>query len=162
MAGRGAAPKDPDKRIGKHAPIRGEWQPSPGRGWQHGPIPAPPDGLNADALAAWQTWMQSWFASHWTPDDLPGLVLVALLYSQMRDYHGDPYVEKKVRGKDEYAFVLRPNPATELRQMMDNYGITPKGQQDRRWQAPKDDAPAVSAATPEVAGPYAGLRVVNE
>lgn len=163
MAGRGPAPKDPTKRVNHNLPIRGEWQPTPGRGWQHGAIPAPPDGLRPEAIEAWDVWMKSWFASHWTPDDLPGLALVASLYSQVRDYFDDPHVEKKIRGKDETVFVLKPNPATELRQMMDNYGITPKGQQDRRWVAPADDVPqpaVVGSTESPDAGPYAALKVV--
>jgi len=47
----------------------------------------------------------------------------------------------------------------ELRMLMDNYGITPKGQQERHWTAPKVDEPA--KPTPDAAGPYAGLRVVK-
>lgn len=161
MAGRGAAPKEPDKRVGKHVPQRGEWQATPGRGWQHGTIPPPPDALRSDTLAAWQTWMESWFASHWTVHDLPGLRIVAQLYDLCQSYYEDPYVEKKVRGKDEYVFVLKPNPATELRQMLDNYGITPKGQQDRRWIVPTADAPAaVQPEQQDEAGPYGGLRAV--
>ena len=44
---------------------------------------------------------------------------------------------------------------------MDEYGITPKGQQDRRWLPPKTpDAPLPSAGDDD-AGPYAGLKLVN-
>lgn len=163
MAGRGAAPKDPDKRVGKHVPQRGEWQATAGRGWQHGPVPDPPPALRDDTLDAWQTWMESWFASHWTVHDLPGLRIVAQLYDLCQSYYEDPYVEKKVRGKDETVFVLKPNPATELRQMMDNYGITPKGQQDRRWVAPNEDKAervVVGSSDHALAGPYAALKVV--
>jgi hypothetical protein len=61
--------------------------------------------------------MGAWFAVHWTPSDLPGLYLVIGLYDQVQ------------RGEFQRA--------TELRLHMDNYGITPKGQQDRRWKAPE-------------------------
>jgi hypothetical protein len=43
--------------------------------------------------------------------------------------------------------------------MMDNYGVTPKGQQDRRWLPRKDDAPL--RAPDEDASPYRGLKVVT-
>lgn len=83
--------------------------------------------------------MEAWFASHWTPHDLPGLETTILLYDQVR------------RGEFQRA--------TELRQMMDNYGITPKGQQDRRWAPPK---PADTPKDDPQADPYGHLRVVNE
>jgi len=49
---------------------------------------------------------------------------------------------------------------TELRQLMDNAGISPKGRQDRRWQPPKADAE--SASKPQATSRYAGLRVVAQ
>lgn len=103
--------------------------------------------------------MRSWFAARWLPADLPGLRTVIQLYDQCERYFADPYVERENR-KGETVWVLRPNPTTELRQFADNYGITPKGQQDRRWTAPKDeDAPT---AKPAAGSRYGALRVVNE
>lgn len=84
--------------------------------------------------------MQSWVAAHWTESDLPGLRQLARMYDQVE------------RGE----FVRM----TELRLLMDTYGITPKGQQDRRWAAPKADE-AAPAASETLAGPYGALRVVN-
>ncbi len=83
--------------------------------------------------------MTAWFASYWTPDDLPALRQIIRLYDQVE------------RGEFQRA--------TELRYAMDGYGITPKGQQDRRWTRPISEMDGGSA---EVAGPdpYAGLRVV--
>jgi hypothetical protein len=121
-------------------PIRGEWQPSTGSGWQHSPFPAPPDGLLTPSRAAWEVWFRAWFASHWTPDDLPGLRQVIRLYDQVE------------RGEFQRA--------TELRLSMDTYGITPKGQQDRRWAAPKSQSEPLAAAP--AAGKYGHLRAVNE
>lgn len=146
MAGRGPAPKLTRRRA--NVPARGEWQPAPGVGWQHGDIPPPPPKLLAASRTAWRTWMRAWFASYWTADDLPALRQVIRLYDQVE------------RGEFQRA--------TELRYAMDSYGITPKGQQDRRWVAPARGAvPAVDAPT-EVAAPveepespYAGLRVVS-
>jgi hypothetical protein len=63
--------------------------------------------------------MGAWFAAHWTLDDLPGLRTLIRLYDQVE------------RGEWPRA--------TELRLSMDTYGITPKGQQDRRWARPVDD-----------------------
>lgn len=133
----------------------------PGIGWQHGPLPDAPEGVHADTRKAWGVWMRSWFASHWTPDDLPGLEHLASLHSEVRSAFHDPFVESEgPRGGPIY--VRRPCPNTELRQMLDNYGITPKGQQDRRWVRP-EGAEQPAAATPPPATPsrYAHLRIAQ-
>lgn len=90
---------------------------------------------------AWVTWMQSWVASHWTTTDLPGLRQLIRIYDQVE------------RGEFQRS--------TELRLGMDTYGITPKGQQDRRWVAPEQP----EVAPPKAAKPqsrYGHLVVVNE
>lgn len=139
MAGRGPAPK-PESRT-RHKPQRGNWRPAPGRGWQHGEIPKPPTGLLKASKDAWAVWMSSWFAAHWTPDDLPGLRQVIRLYDQVE------------RGEFQRA--------TELRLSMDTYGITPKGQQDRRWKPPEDD-PVESSEPAGRSSRYSHLRVVDD
>lgn len=84
--------------------------------------------------------MTAWFAAYWTPEDLPALRQVIRLYDQVE--------------RDEY------QRASELRLAMDSYGITPKGQQDRRWLRPQ--SPAAVPAKPTSPQPYAHLRVVGE
>ena len=121
MAGRGAAPKPTSERRNRSAPQRGEWGSVDAVGWQHGDVPAAPEGLTDAAVETWQVWFAAWFAAHWTPEDLPGLRTVIRLYDQVE------------RGE-----FTRAN---ELRLQMDTYGITPKGQQDRRWVRPSTDAP---------------------
>ena len=138
MPGRGPAPKA-NRRNKADKPIRGEWQATPGYGWQHGPTPEPPDGLVIASREAWAIWMQSWFASHWTPSDLPGLRKVIQLYDATE------------RGE--------LHRSAELRMSMDNYGITPKGQQDRRWSPPKDEDKPVDSRHSDP-DPYGHLRVV--
>jgi hypothetical protein len=108
------APKLPGARQRRNVPERGEWQAADTAGWQHGEVPAPPDGLTSASVTAWETWMAAWFASFWTPDDLPGLRQLVRLYDQVE--------------RNEF------QRAGELRLQMDTYGITPKGQQDRRWR----------------------------
>lgn len=157
MAGTGPAPSVNRRR--RNVPVRGDWRATPGIGWQHGPIPEPPDGLLAPTVEVWRTWMRSWWASHWVPEDLPALAIIVRLYDQCESFFDDPYVERSTR-KGDSIFVLKPNPTTELRQMMDNFGITPKGQQDRRWTPPKADETPVAAAEGD-SGPYAELRVVS-
>lgn len=114
MAGTGPPPNDTRRRANE--PERGEWRATPGIGWQHGEPPPPPTKLVKASRAAWSIWMGAWFAAHWTPEDLPGLRQVIRLYDQVE--------------RGEYVR------AGELRLQMDNYGITHKGQQDRRWVPP--------------------------
>ncbi len=156
MAGRGPAPK-PNSRT-RHKPLRGSWKPAAGTGWQH-EYPERPDGLLPATVAVWDTWMKSWWAANWRPEDLPGLHVVIRLYDQCESYFQDPYTIKTTP-KGETVFVLKPNPTTELRQMMDNYGITPKGQQDRRWQPPKPDETQKPEADTPKPSRYAHLRAV--
>jgi hypothetical protein len=113
MAGRGPAPKP--ERYRRGTPSRGEWKPSPDGGWQYD-LPEPPPGISPTAAAVWEGWFKSWWAANWSQDDLPALRFVIRLYDRVT--RGD---------------VKR---AAELRQWMDSYGITPKGQQDRRWVKP--------------------------
>ena len=117
MAGKGPAPKANRRR--QNAPARGEWSVAEGEGWQHGEVPEPPDGLLEASRLAWSTWMGAWFAAHWGPADLPALRLVIRLYDQVE------------RGE----FTR----SAELRMSMDTWGISPKGQQDRRWAPPVED-----------------------
>jgi hypothetical protein len=140
MPGRGPAPK-PESRT-RHKPIRGEWKATPGAGWQHGDIPAPPPGLMPTTLLTWDTWMRSWVAANWMPDLLPQINVAIKLYDSFE--------------RGEFKNV------TELRQWMDSLGLTPKGQQDRRWAPPKaDELPAAATDdAPVAASRYAHLRAV--
>lgn len=140
MAGRGPAPKA-DRRNKSDAPIRGDYVARPGEGWQHGELPKPPVGLMPASVEAWNVWMRAWFAAHWTPADLPGLRKVIQLYDQTE------------RGEFQRS--------AELRMSMDTYGITPKGQQDRRWQAPKEEPQAAPDETPQPGQRFAHLRAVG-
>ena len=118
MAGRGPAP-DPN-RLRSGTPTRGDWTPSPDGGWQHD-IPAPPPGISPAAVEVWDGWFRAWWAGNWTPDDVPALLFVIRLWDRVN--RGD---------------VKR---AGELRQWMDGYGLTPKGQMDRRWRRPDPPRP---------------------
>ena len=128
-------------RRNAHPPQRGEWTAAPGIGWQHGDIPPAPDGLKAPSRDVWGVWMRAWFAAHWTPEDLPGLHVVITLY--------DKVMEEGERQR-----------ANELRYQMEAYGITPKGQQDRRWTKPKTDIPPEAEKKAASGGRYTHLRSV--
>lgn len=136
-----AANPPQETRRRRNKPVRGDWKPTTTSGWQHGAIPEPPDGLLAPSIAAWNTWMRAWFAVHWTPEDLPGLRQLVRTYDQL----------------ERNEFQRGP----ELRLLMDTYGITPKGQQDRRWVAPKPDAKPAAEAQEDADDPYRHLRVVS-
>jgi len=92
------------------------------------------------SVGAWDTWMGAWFAANWRPEDLPGLRQLIRLYDQVE--------------RNEF------QRCGELRLGMDTYGITPKGQQDRRWAPPQVEKPAVGRPS----GPSARdrLHVVGE
>jgi hypothetical protein len=141
----GPAPKATRRR--RNEPTRGEWTRSEAVGWQHGDPPKPPPRLLKATRDAWTVWMGSFFAAHWIPDDLPGLRQIARLYDQVE------------RGEFQRA--------GELRLQMDGYGMTPKGQQDRRWARPTwvvSEPPTADdpEPTPEAPDPYVHLRVVGD
>lgn len=139
MAGRGPAPKT-ERRNPSDVPARGEWTPAPGFGWQHGDSPSAPSGLLKASREAWEVWMRAWYAAHWGPEDLPSLRQLIRLYDQVE--------------RGEY------QRSTELRLAQDTWGITPKGQQDRRWKPPADETPKqVAAKTTER---WAHLQVVDK
>jgi hypothetical protein len=138
MAGRGPAPKPDGERRRRAKPTR-DWKPTPGTGWQHGDLPDPPDGLLKASREAWHTWLTAWFAAHWTPADLPGLRHLIRLYDQVE------------RGEFQRA--------SELRLSMDTYGISPKGQQDRRWKPPEEGEQKPEKAS---GAKYGHLRAVPE
>lgn len=88
--------------------------------------PDPPTGLMPASVAAWETWFDSWFSWFWTPSDIPALRQVIRLYDQ---------VEREQWQR-----------ASELRLQMEAFGITPKGQLERRW-APMGATEPVKADT---------------
>jgi hypothetical protein len=138
----GPAPKFARRR--RNVPERGEWQPTVGIGWQGDEWPKCPSNLKPATRRTWEVWFSSWFASHWTEDDLPMLELIARLY--------DKCVTDQASASEQNQF----------RQLADSYGITPKGQQDRRWQPPKEEpAPVVDTET-TFASRYGHLRAVGE
>ena len=141
MPGRGPTPKEHRSRArDEKARIRGDWKLSETAGWQHGELPEPPDGLLEASRAAWETWFRAWWAAHWTPEDLPMLRQVIRLYD-------------KVERNDFTAAEL-----AQYRQLLESYGITPKGQQDRRWKPP--EAPPKAEEGPSISA-YGHLKAVE-
>lgn len=136
MAGRGRTPKAQSRT--RHKPIRGPWRTTEGVGWQHGEIPEPPDDLLEVSHEVWRAWFSGWFAAFWGPEDVPGLPQCIRLYNEVE------------RGE----FQRSP----ELRLTMDTYGITAKGQQDRRWVRPEPSEEPKARPTKRR---YAHLKVVS-
>lgn len=109
MAGRGAAPK-PNRRS-RNALMRGEWI-------DLKPLEKPllPD-LDADVIwrketvRTWELWRQDPVTAHWTPADL------ALALDTIR-LHND----------------WKSSQMAELRQRMNELGLTPQGKRDLRWR----------------------------
>lgn len=118
---RGRPPLEPEQRKNPRSKPDRNWTQAPSRGWQHGDVPECPEGLMPASQNAWAVWLTAWFAAFWSPDDLPGLRTLIRVYDQVE------------RGEFQRA--------AELRLQMDTYGITPKGQQDRRWKPAVEDEP---------------------
>lgn len=139
MAGRGRPPKPADVRVNRVAPTRGDYVQVAKVGWQHGETPEPPEGMKPASIDAWRLWFAAWYAAHWNVEDVPALRHLVLLYDQVE------------RGEFQRA--------GELRLGLDTWGVSPKGQQDRRWEAPK--APEVGAGSaPPPASRERRLRAV--
>jgi hypothetical protein len=138
MSNRGSPIKDPSVRRRRNIPKRGEFVNAPGVGWQHGRRPRAPNGLTKETVDVWAVWFASWFAAFWTPADIPYLRQMAKLYDVVD------------RGEVRYA--------GELRTWLDSMGVTPKGQQDRRWKPP-EAAPATDATA--TSATYEKLRAVD-
>lgn len=90
---------------------------------------------------AWTVWFGAWFASHWSSDDLPSIRQMIRLYDQVE------------RGEFQRA--------SELRLWLDTLGVSPKGQQDRRWAPPKPDEAERSAISEPAQSRYGHLRAVG-
>ena len=97
---------------------RHQWQHADGSGWQHGKTPPAPQGLTDRGRRAWRLWLRSWWASFYTPEDLPALEMLVHWYDAA--YAGDD----KAAGRFLSA--------------ADKLGVTPKGRQDLRWAPPVD------------------------
>lgn len=120
MPGRGPAPKPASQRRNANPKVRGEWidltepvgkvpkLPNRGRGRGH---------WSARTRRAWKAWWSDPASTQWGPADID---LVEHLADVMEAWVRDS----------------RINAASEIRQLRDHLGLTPKGRQDRRWRLP--------------------------
>jgi len=140
----GPAPK-PNRR-GRNKLARGEFVSRSETGWQHGPIPEPPDGLVAESRETWELWFNAWWAVHWTPADVPVLRQTIRLFDE---------VERGITKKSQ--------DRAQLHVWMRGYGITPDGQLANRWAAPKPEEKSSQSPKPRPVGvQYEHLKVVGE
>lgn len=135
---RGPKPKPPGEAVNRNPKVH-QFKHAEAVGWQHGRVPTAPDGLLKASRDAWRAWFGAWWASFWTPADLPALRQIVNLFDAVE--------------RDTEDVRL----AAELRQQMDRYGLTPKGRQDLRWEPPKDK-PAATPTAPSTPR----LRVVDK
>lgn len=84
------------------------------------PRPYPRGGYSAAAKREWERWWSSPMAQVWDETDRG-------------------VAEMLIRMVDEWWVSPTTKLATEIRQMKDSLGLTPKGRQDRRWNLPGDD-----------------------
>lgn len=138
-----SGPPPKKDRVRRAAPKSGEWIAPDAWGWREdrfGPRPTlAVDGPCSATVQAWEAWLSSWWAAFWTPGDLPQLQLAASLLDQ---HH---------RGQLDIS---------KLTPVLDKLGITPKGRQDLRWSAPKEEEAPKAGAKPE-GGRYGHLRTVS-
>lgn len=121
MAGRGPAPKSQGERRRRNMPAAGEWISLPVEG-RKGAVPYLPKGLGL-SRATQDWWKKIWktpMATMWTDGDVPALIELAVLRDRMLD------------GKVSVA--------AEVRLRSDEFGLTPKGRQERRWLIGDEEA----------------------
>ena len=117
----GSKPQPPGKSDQRESVFK--WNVAEHEGWQHGKVPPCPKGLSSHGQKAWKTWMNAWWASFYSAEDLPGLELLVFLYDRVMKEEID---------------------VTKIMPLLDRYGITPKGRQDLRWaQLPEKKADPV-------------------
>lgn len=127
MAGRGPAPKDPTKRRRLNTPAAGEWTQLPEEGYQ-GEIPSLAGlGLSKATQEWWEHIWRTPMATQWTDGDVPALVELAVLRERLLD------------GKVSVA--------SEVRLRSEEFGLTPKGRQDRRWRISSEERRAEEIAS---------------
>src|SRR5688572_14770614 len=118
MAGRGPAPKAPAERRNHHEPQRGDW--TLVLAHDNKPPKLPPRGKGRGAWsprtrAAWNAWWSDPVSPLWSEGDRDLVLHLADVF------------ELWIReGMSSFA--------SEVRQLRDHLGLTPKGRQDRRWK----------------------------
>lgn len=94
-------------------------------GWQHSKKPQAPRGLTDIGQKAWRTWLGAWWASFYSPDDLPALEMAVSFY------------DKAMAGDDKAAGRFLP--------LADKLGLTPYGRNQLRWWPPEGEEQAKDA-----------------
>lgn len=117
MAGRGRAPKLQSERRNHVVPQRGEWIDLPEVKRRVPALPEREGGWSPRMERAWRAWWADPASTQWGPGDLDLLEHLADVF-------------------EEWTRERRVNLASEVRQLRDSLGLTPKGKQERRWRVP--------------------------
>jgi len=118
MAGRGPAPKPASQRRNKNEKQRGDWTDIREPTGKPPKMPVRGEGRGSwspRTQRAWKAWWSDPVSTMWSPGDVE---LVEHLADVMEGWVRDPDSAGR---------------ATEVRQLRDVLGLTPKGRQDRRW-----------------------------
>lgn len=143
----GPPPKSDDERLRRNAPTF-QWVTLPAAGYD-GPIPQLPStrpALQAASKTMWRTWWRSPMATQWLESDVPTLLrLLRMIDSEARGTLGN--------SADR----------AEIRQLLDRFGLTPRGRQQLRWVIAGDDGvqesgPRVTESQDELAARREALR----
>jgi hypothetical protein len=110
-------PSLPGVRLNRSQPRRGDWLMLPAAG---GDVPALPE--RGDGRGDWSDRTRRAWASWWKDPASP----------QWSEADRD-LVEHLADVYEEWVRKPRAAMATEIRQLRDSLGLTPKGKQDRRW-----------------------------
>lgn len=111
----GPAPKQQRRR--RNTPERGEWVELEPR---KGPTPKCPVKLDAAQRAEWKRLWHTPMASMWQDEDVPVLARIMTLRAFLQTN-------------------LDKGLLSELRQLEDRFGLTPKGRRDLRWLIPSTE-----------------------
>ena len=147
MAGRGPAPKAPDQRRRRNAPTAGEWLTLPSDDRPKPPaMPSRGKGRgnwSPRTRRAWRSWWTDPVSSQWSSSDKDLVEHLADLY-------------------EEWVRDPMPTSASEIRQLRDSLGLSPKGRQDRRWRlAEPAEVLNLNSVRPEPPRSRARLKVVD-
>ena len=136
----GRPPKDPDKRVTRHA-MQYPWTECGPGGWRW-PVPEPDPNWHDRTQSAWSAWFHGWWAVNYELEDVDALRGVADLFDRVTRDPGNTAVW------------------SQLQRSMKAWGLTPEGRVSNRWLRPKDEPGVESDTLPEA--PKKRLRVVGD
>ena len=128
----GPAPKQPEDRVRRHRPARGEWVTLPAEPFT-GSKPRMPRGLLESSKGTWRRWWRSPMAHMWVEAQWDQVERLVLLVD---------------RARRQLSAGEKTPDLGELRQLEDRLGISEKGRRDLRWRFAEDEEPVLASVTP--------------